>query len=84
MIKHHLGPWLGVQIMQVSTFSSVLINRFYCNEEMKKNCCIYYLILKHSSYIKIFVHCIISSKFGSPAILLFHVILQNLLLPLTM
>ena len=30
MIMHHLGPQLGVWIMQVSTFSSVLINRFHC------------------------------------------------------
>ena len=27
---YHLGPQLGVWIMQVSTFSSVLINRFHC------------------------------------------------------
>ena len=33
MIKHHLGPQLGVQIMQVSTFSSVLIYRFHCTVE---------------------------------------------------
>ena len=30
MIMYHLGPQLGVWIMQVSTFSSVLINRFRC------------------------------------------------------
>ena len=30
MIMYHLGPQLGVWIMQVSTFSSVLINRFHC------------------------------------------------------
>ena len=30
MIMCHLGPQLGVWIMQVSTFSSVLINRFHC------------------------------------------------------
>ena len=29
MIKHHLGPQLSVWIMQVSLFSSVLINRFH-------------------------------------------------------
>ena len=29
MIKHHLGPQLRVWIMQVSLFSSVLINRFH-------------------------------------------------------
>ena len=31
MIMYHLGPQLGVWIMQVSTFSSVLINRFHCS-----------------------------------------------------
>ena len=31
MIIYHLGPQLSVWIMQVSTFSSVLINRFRCN-----------------------------------------------------
>ena len=31
MIMYHLGPQLGVWIMQVSTFSSVLINRFHLN-----------------------------------------------------
>ena len=31
MIMYDLGPQLGVWIMQVSTFSSVLINRFHCN-----------------------------------------------------
>ena len=31
MIMYHLGPQLGVWIMQVSTFSSVLINRFHSN-----------------------------------------------------
>ena len=31
MIRHHLGPLLNVWIMQVSLFSSVLINRFHCN-----------------------------------------------------
>ena len=30
MIMYHLGPQLGVWIMQVSTFSRVLINRFHC------------------------------------------------------
>ena len=30
MIMYHLGPQLGVWIMQASTFSSVLINRFHC------------------------------------------------------
>ena len=32
MIMYHLGPHvqLGVWIVQVSTFSSVLINRFHC------------------------------------------------------
>ena len=30
MIMYHLGPQLGVWIMQMSTFSSVLINRFHC------------------------------------------------------
>ena len=30
MIMYHLGPQLGVWIMQVSTFSSALINRFHC------------------------------------------------------
>ena len=30
MIMYHLGPQLGVWIMQVSTFSSVLINRSRC------------------------------------------------------
>ena len=30
VIKHHLGPSLSVWIMQVSLFSSVLINRFHC------------------------------------------------------
>ena len=29
-IMDTLGPTKGVQIMQVSTFSSVLINRFHC------------------------------------------------------
>ena len=29
-IMHHLGPQLGVWFIQVSTFSSVLINRFHC------------------------------------------------------
>ena len=32
MIMYHLGPQLGVWIMQVSTFSRVLINRFYCSK----------------------------------------------------
>ena len=32
MIMYHLGPQLGVWIMQVSTFSSVLINRFHCSQ----------------------------------------------------
>ena len=31
MMIYHLGPQLGMWIMQVSTFSSVLINRFHCN-----------------------------------------------------
>ena len=35
MMKHHLGPQLGVQIMQVSTFSSVLINRFHCTHTVR-------------------------------------------------
>ena len=35
MIKHHLGPLLGVWIMQVSLFSSVLINRFHCITDQK-------------------------------------------------
>ena len=30
IIMYHLGPQLAVWIMQVSTFSSVLINRFHC------------------------------------------------------
>ena len=30
MIIYHLGPQLGVWIMQLSTFSSVLINMFHC------------------------------------------------------
>ena len=30
MIKHHLGLELSVWILQVSLFSSVLINRFHC------------------------------------------------------
>ena len=30
MIKCHLGPQLGVWIMQVSLFSSVYIDRFHC------------------------------------------------------
>ena len=34
MIMYHLGPQLGVWIMQVSTFSSVLINRFHCTHLM--------------------------------------------------
>ena len=29
MIMYHLGPQLGVWIMQVPTFSSVMINRFH-------------------------------------------------------
>ena len=32
MIMYHLGPQLGVWIMQVSTFSSALINRFHCSK----------------------------------------------------
>ena len=30
MIMYHLGPQLGMWIMQVSMFSGVLINRFHC------------------------------------------------------
>ena len=36
MIMYHLGPQLGVWIMQVSTFSSVLINRFHCTVTVAK------------------------------------------------
>ena len=35
VIMYHLGPQLGVWIMQVSTFSSVLINRFHCSTALK-------------------------------------------------
>ena len=43
MIMYHLGPQLGVWIMQVSTFSSVLINRFHCKhfDCVDINTCIY-------------------------------------------
>ena len=37
MIMYHLGPQLGVWIMQVSTFSSVLINRFHCTSTLRMN-----------------------------------------------
>ena len=36
MIRHHLGPQPSVWIMQVSLFSSVLINRFHCIYSMKE------------------------------------------------
>ena len=35
MIMYHLGPQLGVWIMQVSTFSSVLINRLHCIDNIR-------------------------------------------------
>ena len=34
MIMYHLGPQLGVWIMQVSTFPRVLINRFHSNGQL--------------------------------------------------
>ena len=44
MIMYHLGSQLGVWIMQVSTFSSVLINRFHCN--CKCDCMTFYILSK--------------------------------------
>ena len=43
MIMYHLGPQLGVWIMQVSTFSSVLINRFHCSTDCLSSVKFYYL-----------------------------------------
>ena len=40
MLMYHLGPQLGVWIMQVSTFSSVLINRFHCECIISSDLCI--------------------------------------------
>ena len=39
MLRDTLGPFRGVQILQVSSFSNVLINRFHCNASFSYSLC---------------------------------------------